>query len=274
MTAKRPQPPPPPPPSALANRKGGGSGNSATLCPKESEHDTEPGHSNSMSKISYPAKSETCVPPKGDIIFFLFPVGPLLAAGLVVSLSWTSAGGQIYADQQHEPHRHPSGRRVEYVTWHPKQSSNRQPPKKSAGAKPPNTKPAGQSSTAPALTSSAAFPELPKPPSQNEQSASVSQANSQPDKVDLTISPREQPQSTRATSSSIRPPPQASEVTDIVDLFRKPAYVLRSHSKSGNGNESDESSASTSSSRSRHRPPGKKPRREGKDDEQGEDRQL
>nr|XP_029734163.1 nuclear transcription factor Y subunit beta-like [Aedes albopictus] len=155
-----------------------------------------------------------------------------------------------------------------------KQSGNRQPPKKPAGARPPNTKPAGHSSTAPTLTSSVAFPELPKPPSQTEQSASGTRANSQPDKVDLTISPREQPQSTRASSSSLRPPSQASEVTDIADLFKKPAYALRSHSNSGNGNVSDESSASTSSSRSRHRPPGKKPRREDKNDEQGEDRQL
>ena len=154
-----------------------------------------------------------------------------------------------------------------------KQSSNRQPPKKSTGARPPYTKPVGQGSTVPQLTSSAAFPELPKPPSQTEQSASCTRGNGPSDQI-ATTSSRVQPQSSHASSTPHQSslPEVSKSDSALADLFKKPAYALRSSSKGGN--ETDESSASTNSSRSRHRPPGKKPRRETADDEQEGDRLL
>nr|XP_019545912.1 proline-rich receptor-like protein kinase PERK10 [Aedes albopictus] len=159
-----------------------------------------------------------------------------------------------------------------------KQAGPRPPPKKSAGTKSPISKPIGSKPSAPPPSSLDAFPALPSPSSLTEPSAAATQSESQPASVDLTTSLRPSPQHAHS-SSSLRTTrseePKAS--VPLVDCFKKPTHAMRSQSKSDNGNgiETDDSSTSTSSRRStRGRPPGKKPRRDGADDEQGEENLL
>ncbi|KXJ67808.1 hypothetical protein RP20_CCG010496 [Aedes albopictus] len=157
-----------------------------------------------------------------------------------------------------------------------KQAGSRPPPTKSAGAKPPISKPIGSKPPAPPPSSLDNFPALPNPTSQTEPTTSAARPESLSTSVDLTTFPR--PSSQRAHSSSSERTTRSEEsqkaIVALVDCFKKPTHTIRSQSKSdnGNGNETDDSSASTSSRRStRGRPPGKKPRREDADDEQGED---
>lgn len=97
--------------------------------------------------------------------------------------------------------------------------------------------------TAPSLTSSAAFPELPKPPSRTEQSATVTKASSQSD-----------------NGRMVR-----RRLTDRPKSHRS----YPNHCCFGNCNEAYESSESTSSRRSRGLSPSKKTHREDDDDEEG-----
>lgn len=125
-------------------------------------------------------------------------------------------------------------------------------PRKPVGARPKNTKPVGQKSTAetPMTSSSAAFPALTNATGQGEPAVVVVPPQTQRTQI--------QPSS----SSSLLVPPQP--VVSLVDIFKKPTgKPERLRSKSSNGNETDDSTASTSS-RTSQRSRSKKARRDDK----------
>lgn len=139
-----------------------------------------------------------------------------------------------------------------------KQAPARQLQKKQPGTKPPastspRTKPTDHPSAVPPLASSEAFPEMPKPPSQNDTSGLETHTTTEIVPMVAQSLDAEQHRPSTSAAQPQRSIPfvaQPITTTTTVDFFKPPGKVPKTQNKNY-GSETDDSSTSASSRRSK-----------------------